>query len=509
MWSSALGGNGEARTPALELLGDNPGNWTLGGHRIKVLVLIPSLAVGGAETDLVRTLPRIDRSRYQITVCTFLERGELGKALEDEGIEVIGPLSFPLLPVLRFAGRLVRRALATAKLVVRPAYDALSTLYRVFSHIGRQTALHLEAVLRVPFLRSCFAAIRQGIRVFVRAIIEVARFPYSISWGISYLLQVLLLARPIAQYIRASETDIIHAILPNAYLVGACAKLLSRRPLILMSRVSLNLYQKRYKLVGFIERHILHHGVDAAIGNSRAVLQDLMAEGVKGAKLRLVYNGIDVRAFTSQMATRSTARKLLCISEQAIVFSVVANLHPWKGHRDLLRALAALPDSLPSDWICLLVGNDPEDRLPELTRLCLDYGLSRNIAFLGLRRDVPMILSASDIHISASHQEGLPNNVIEAMCARLPIVATSVGGVSELVVNGQTGYLLPPRDADHMAEALVNLALAPTRRRAFGEAGYQRVSTRFGIGRNVESLEAIYFDLAGKQHDYFHTRDNP
>src|SRR5262249_17318959 len=149
---------------------------------------------------------------------------------------------------------------------------------------------------------------------------------------------------------KGSEIDIVHTILPNAYLIGACAKLLSRRPLILMSRVSLNLYQENYKLVGFIERRLLHPAVDAAIGNSKAVLQDLMAEGVEGSKLHLVYNGIDVHAFKSQMATRPAARELLCISEHTIVFSVVANLYPWKGHKDLLRALAALPNSLPSEW---------------------------------------------------------------------------------------------------------------------------------------------------------------
>src|SRR4029077_16178482 len=137
------------------------------------------------------------------------------------------------------------------------------------------------------------------------------------------------------------------------------------------------------------------------------------------------------------------------------------NLHPYKGHKDLLRALAAVSPMWRSDWLCLLVGKDVHDCQPEFKRLAVEYGLSRSVEFLGPRADVPIILSASDIHISASHEEGLPNNIIEAMCAHLPVVATAVGGVPEMVVEGQTGSLLPPRDAGRMADALVALAQAP------------------------------------------------
>ncbi len=134
--------------------------------------------------------------------------------------------------------------------------------------------------------------------------------------------------------------------------------------------------------------------------------------------------------------------------------------------------------------------------------LAVEYGLSSTVEFLGPRADVPIILSASDIHISASHEEGLPNNIIEAMCARLPVVATAVGGVPELVVHGHTGYLLPPQDVDRMADALMALAREPIRRQAFGEAGYARVMSRFNIDDKVAAFESIYDHL----NDTFHHR---
>ena len=85
------------------------------------------------------------------------------------------------------------------------------------------------------------------------------------------------------------------------------------------------------------------------------------------------------------------------------------------------------------------------------------------------------------------------------MCAHLPVVATAVGGVPELVIHGETGYLLPPQDVGRMAGALVALARAPIRRKAFGEAGYARVASRFNIDNNVGAFESIYAGLAGSR----------
>lgn len=420
---------------------------TTGPHHdrpIRVLILIPSLNVGGAEMDLVRTLPSIDRNRFQVTVCTFLERGELGPVLQGQGIDLIGPLSASLYPFRQFVRGVARR---------------------------------LTSLLKWLPLSSSLG-------------------------GITYLMDVVRLARPIAKYIRAAEIDVVHTVLPNSYLVGACASALAGRRPILMSRVSLNLYQQDYRLIDFIERRILHRNVDAAIGNSNAVLRDLRSEGIAESKLHLVHNGISARAFTSEMVERSAARLLLGISDAALVFSVVANLHPYKGHRDLLPALAALSHTWPSDWLCLVVGKDVDGQLAELKRLCASYGLSRNVQFLGPRRDIPVVLSASDVHISASHQEGLPNNIIEAMCARLPVVATAVGGVPELVLDGATGYLVPPRDVHRMTGALAALAQAPIRRKAFGEAGYARVMSHFSVDSNVVAFESIYAGLVGgRPHD--------
>jgi glycosyltransferase involved in cell wall biosynthesis len=476
-------------------------------RRIHVLILIPTLNVGGAEIDLVRIVPKIDRARFRVTVCTFLERGELGKLMQGHGIEVIGPFSPLYLFRLRLRG-MARRLLA----LLRSPLKATSSgwrqrIRRIVREICRVAEARLSplwvalgAKLTTLGMRQPLLSLATWVRIVPKICVSTIRALHSSLRAIVYLLEIARIARPISRYIRSSGVDVIHTVLPNSYLVGGCAAVLAGGRPLLMSRLSLNLYQQENRLVGFIERRILHRAVDAAIGNSNAVLRDLRSEGVSGSKLQLVYNGIDVRGFEKEMVDKWTARRLLGISNGTIVFTVVANLHPYKGHKDLLRALATVCPMWRSDWLCLVVGKDVHGRQSELERLSLQYGLSSTVEFLGPRADVPIILSASDIHISASHEEGLPNNIIEAMCARLPVVATAVGGVPELVVHGHTGYLLPPQDVDRMADALVALARAPIQRQIFGEAGYARAMSHFNVDDKVAAFESIYNQLSGTCH---------
>lgn len=122
-------------------------------------------------------------------------------------------------------------------------------------------------------------------------------------------------------------------------------------------------------------------------------------------------------------------------------------------------------------------------------------GLEKNVRFLGPRSDVPLILSAADVHVTASHSEGLPNNVIEAMFARLPVIGTAVGGIPELVEDGKTGLLVASKDSEGLAQAIVELAIAPTKRIAMGELGRAVAERRFDVERTVIELSAIYEDL--------------
>jgi peptidoglycan/xylan/chitin deacetylase (PgdA/CDA1 family) len=130
-----------------------------------------------------------------------------------------------------------------------------------------------------------------------------------------------------------------------------------------------------------------------------------------------------------------------------------------------------------------------------LTELRNRLGLASHVRFLGERLDVPVIFSAADIHVSASHVEGLPNNIVEAMCGRLPVVAAAVGGVPELIVDGETGLLVPAGDIDALGNAMLALANDSESRARMGAAGHERIIVGFSVRRSVERLEKIYKDV--------------
>jgi glycosyltransferase involved in cell wall biosynthesis len=152
-----------------------------------------------------------------------------------------------------------------------------------------------------------------------------------------------------------------------------------------MSRVSLNWYQEQVAMLRIAERYFLHRTVAVAIANSRAVLRELGAEGIPESKLRLVHNGIDSRAFARALLDRQTARAQLGIGGAGLVMSVVANLHTYQGHMDLLVALSGIRERLPPHWTLLAVGADIAGSMALLRRRTAELGLSGQVRFLGQR----------------------------------------------------------------------------------------------------------------------------
>lgn len=323
-----------------------------------------------------------------------------------------------------------------------------------------------------------------------RSGIEVALAPR----GIAGPSNVAAAAVDLFRFMRRRRPRIVHFFLPAAYLIGAPMAWLARVPLRVMSRRSLNTYQ-RSGAVRTIER-VLHKTMHAVLGNSRGVVAQLKQEGVVPARLGLIYNGVD--AGLSALA-RDESRARLGLSAGALAMSIVANLIPYKGHADLVDALARAAPSLPADWRLLVVGRD--DGIGEALRAQAQrLGLKDNIMFLGARDDVPSILAASDIGILCSHEEGFSNAILESMAEGLPMIVTRVGGNAEAVLDGETGLVVAPRDSESLAAAVARLAQDAALRARMGAAGRRRVSEQFGVERFVRSHRALYDALrAGRR----------
>jgi glycosyltransferase involved in cell wall biosynthesis len=313
-----------------------------------------------------------------------------------------------------------------------------------------------------------------GTSSFKRVLAVVAAVPH--------LLVTMLQRRP----------AIVHFMLPEAYLLGAPLAKAARIPHKIMSRRSLNLYQGNW-FVKTMERR-LHRSMDAVLGNSRSVIQQLKdEEDVPPGRLGLIYNGIKPEAFADS-ETRTWVRNSLGIEKDTLVFCMVANLISYKGHADLIDALAIAAKQMSADWRLLLAGRDDGIGV-NLKNKTTQLGLGGHVLFLGPRGDVPALLTASDFGILCSHQESFANAILEGMAAGLPMIVTDVGGNSEAVVDGVTGIIVPSKNPKRLAEAIVRLAHEPAMRRSYGAAGRRRVLERFAMERCVALHDLLYRKL--------------
>jgi glycosyltransferase involved in cell wall biosynthesis len=290
-------------------------------------------------------------------------------------------------------------------------------------------------------------------------------------------------------YLSRTKPDIVHFFLPAAYILGTPASVLSRCRIRLMSRRSQNRYQSHVFATGFIERQ-WHRRMSAVIGNSQSVVRQLSGEGVPTSKLHLLYNGVDLPVFGTQLSQR-TARDRLGLSSSALVFVIVANLIPYKGHEDLLRAFARIKDQLPQNWVLLCAGRD--DGIGSVLQDTVeDLGLTQRVHWLGSVKDVPSLLAAADVALLSSHEEGFSNAIIEYMATGLPSIVTNVGGNPEAIVHNVTGLVVSPHDPTELAEAILRLAGDPDLRHQLGAAAQQRVHQHFSLDACVDNYIGLY-----------------
>lgn len=280
---------------------------------------------------------------------------------------------------------------------------------------------------------------------------------------------------------------IAHFMLPGAYLVGGPLAVLAGIPHLVMSRRSLNLYQGS-DVIRAAERW-LHRRQHALIGNSRSVINELRKEGAGKDRLALIYNGVDTTAEVAEGA-RAAMRQSLGVDQQTLVLCIVANLIPYKGHRDLFEALASANARLP-EWRLLVVGRD-DGIGRNLKELAARLGIDAKIMFIGSRPDVSELYAASDIGILCSHQESFSNAILEGMVAGIPMIVTDVGGNPEAVIDGESGLVVPSRNPAALAEAIERLAADAPLRAKLGAAGRKRAVEKFDLPICIGHHDALY-----------------
>jgi glycosyltransferase involved in cell wall biosynthesis len=293
----------------------------------------------------------------------------------------------------------------------------------------------------------------------------------------------------LTRWLRRERPTVVHFFLPRPYVFGSIAAELAGHRRRIMSRRSLTDYRAKYPLLRSLER-LLHSRTLGVIGNSQAVLDQLAAEVGDLRKLALIHNGVDMPVWHA-VSDRQRMRQSLQIAGDALVIAVVANLVAYKGHRDLIDALALLKDELPKPWIVLAIGRD-ESIGADLRQQAEALHVSGNIMWLGERSAVEALLAASDIFVLPSHQEGFSNALLEAMAANIAVVATAVGGNFDAVIDNETGLLVRPGDPHALAAAIRRLAKDSQLRHRFAEAARHRVEQHFTLEACVARYEKLY-----------------
>ena len=282
---------------------------------------------------------------------------------------------------------------------------------------------------------------------------------------------------------------VVHFYLPKSYLLGGVAAWLAQCKCWVMSRRVI--YNKKYqnKLLFYLERK-LHKHLAFALACSADTKKDLLDEGINNSKIKVIYNGIEFEKYKN-LPSKLMARESLNLPSNALIMTVIANLFPYKGHVDLLQALALIKDKLPEPWLLLVVGRDGGE-LTRLQQQAKKLALEPNLRWWGFSADPSLILAAADFGISSSHTEGFSNAVLESMAVGLPMVVTDISGNNEAIVDGVNGLLVPKENPAAMSQAILRLASDPSQRQAMAKATRARVKQFFSLEKVVNDYQAFY-----------------
>jgi sugar transferase (PEP-CTERM/EpsH1 system associated) len=296
----------------------------------------------------------------------------------------------------------------------------------------------------------------------------------------------------LARSFRRHKVDIVHCHNFGPVVYGAGAARLAGAPRVIYTihgrATSGRRKQRMLERMGWIDR-VVPVSEDArkiVLRNSRLAPE----------KVRTIINGIDVALFERDI-DRRTMRNELGVPDDAAVFGIVARLTAAKDHHVLFEAFARLVERAPGA-VLLVVGDG--ERAAELHALVQRLAVHDRIKFLGQRHDIPEILGALDAFVLSSHSEGLSVTLLEAMAAGLPIIATRVGGNTEVVLADETGLIVPPMDPAALETAMMRLIDHPESGRKMGLKGRERVKERFSVDKMVCEYQALYSEVADIHH---------
>ena len=299
--------------------------------------------------------------------------------------------------------------------------------------------------------------------------------------------------RRFRQLFRDRNVALIHAHQYGPFFYAAAARGLARRPPILFLEHGRD-YPDYPRPKRKLANRFLLGRRDRVVAVGDVVKQALIAnEGLPADRIDVIYNGIDVTAAEPFVSQRNAIRQAEGWTHQLIVIQV-ARLNRLKNHRLALRTIDLVRQTIPNVRLVLVGDGDERPAIEEQRR---SLGLENHVTLLGERTDIPRLLAGADVFLLTSVTEGIALSLCEAMAARLPCVATNVGGNGEVIADAQTGTLAPVDDPAALAGALVAMLQSADQRRQFGTAARARAVERFDERRMVAAYRDLYEEMTG------------
>ena len=285
-------------------------------------------------------------------------------------------------------------------------------------------------------------------------------------------------------FLREREIDVLHVHWSSDIVVPGYAALREGVPVRIMSRHMP--YPFKNRLGSFLYSKILYTRL---VTVSNSVRETLIKCGVPGDKVQVIHHGTDVEAFARITEERQEMRAALGIPEDSVAVGIVGRIAPEKGHAVLLEAFQKIHARYP--LFLVIVGNGPDEEL--IRSRAAEMGLADKVLFTGFRDDVNNVLNALDIvTVPSTWNEPCSAVVQQGMAVSKPVVGTRAGGTPEMVLDDETGFLVPPSDPDALADALARLAGDAFLRKRLGTAGKERVEELFSLRVMTDKIEALY-----------------
>lgn len=302
----------------------------------------------------------------------------------------------------------------------------------------------------------------------------------------------------LARMLKLKRVDIINSHATRYDFAGALVSIMTGIPLVITRHVAISDYllpkikKAIYTIVDWFSIIIAEYIIAISIDCRNKILKSYC---VNKKKIRTIYCGVDFKKYKNKNTNLELLYSQFDLNRNIFIMGTVAQLRYYKGIDILINAIPHVVAKFPNS-IFLIVGEGPERST--LENLCEDLNVKQYVRFLGFRKDVFRVMQLFDMFILTSRREGLPLVIIEAMYARKPVVATSVGAVSEVVKAGVTGELVDSIDSKRVACTITTLFANQRKMEEYGQYGHNLVVGNFSIQKASSSYAALY-DLIGKR----------